>query len=216
MEPVADRLMADTLELQKRVGDPDDPAQQDGGRRRRPDRGSGRDQDQRRGGSLQRHRSVGLPGQCGWRPENLRSAAPAHRQAKCRTGFACRRRILPRSTRCLPDIASGDGKFQNYEQARRRPTTMPSRAPSRRWQRICRSCGEPSGSIETTHDDTMRIRNRADPPVKPHAVLRRPSRGAGRADAPGPDGRAWRGRRHRGTRRNARGGSRRLPGRPGE
>ena len=105
MQPVADRLMDDVLDLQKRIATLTIPPNKMVGGAADLDRGSCRDQDQRRGGSLQRHRSVGLPGQCRWRAEDLRPAAPAHRQAKFRARRARRSRTLPRSTRCLPAIA---------------------------------------------------------------------------------------------------------------
>ena len=85
LAPFADKLMADTLDLQKRIDGLDHRSEEPRRRRGGTDRGGRLQEDQRRRGPIQPHRSLGLPGQYRRRAEDRRAARSADRQAGRKT-----------------------------------------------------------------------------------------------------------------------------------
>ena len=103
LDAVADKLMADALDLQKRIDDLTiAPKNMVGGAADLIEEVAVQE-DQRRGGPLQPHRSLGLPGQCRRRAEDRRAAQSADRGAGPQARARVCATISPRSTPCWPN-----------------------------------------------------------------------------------------------------------------
>ena len=167
LEPFADKLMADVNAAEPADHRSGVPAGGGGRWCRGADGGSRGDQDLRRGGSLQPHRSVGLPGQRRWLEEDLGAVQPApHRRlGLCREGERQLRHRRP-DPRQLPDAETASRATRSSPT----PTAPSSPARSTRWPRTC-----PSSRASSAWADTRATRARAGharAPIVPATQLR--------------------------------------------